>query len=168
MTAWDSTNAPPQGPSFLWDSTRELTPELLGSSVFPEAWREFFFRSQYVPIQTDEAVFPKRVLVVLGLVADGDPFATLTANASANDAVLSLSTTDGLPSAPNPDWADLNQLLLIGNEWVVFDEAMPKSVTILKRGARFTVPAAHYAGTPVYFPRVFSTEVLIPGGRMPR
>jgi hypothetical protein len=168
-TTWLSTVSPADGgPHFLWDYTRKLGPGSLGSANFPEGWKHAPFHSEEGDVNADEVVFPGRVLVSIGLVPDDEPFAYLTKDISSGDDRMYLSTTDGLPAGMGEDWADMHQLLYVGGEWIVYEEAVAKSVRALQRGARFSTASAHSSGEPVWSVLVFTTEIYLPAAKMPR
>ncbi|GAB4165949.1 MAG: hypothetical protein Kow00107_11380 [Planctomycetota bacterium] len=168
-TSWLSSVFPDSGgPHFLWDSTRKFGPGALGSQNFPEGRKHAPFHSESGETTSQERVFPGRILVSIGLVPDDEPFAYLTKNISSSDSEVFLNTTDGLPSGDTEEWADLHQLLYVGGEWIVYEQARDRSVTVAQRGARFTAAKAHYAGEPVWKVLVFTTEVFVPAAKMPK
>ncbi|MDZ7816149.1 MAG: type II secretion system protein [Planctomycetota bacterium] len=169
-----STEYPPDpdaeicGPEIKWDNKRLLDPIAFGTNIFPEKWKEFAFRSNVSPVYADEWVYPRKVLVIIGIVPDTDPYAYLTQSVDSNDMELYLDTTDGLNYSADEEERNIRQYLLIDREWICFESASGGRVTVHKRGARFSNAASHYEDTPVYFPRVFATEVYIPTGYLPR
>ena len=168
-----STNYPPVsgsdgkiGPEIKWDSSRSRSPESLGTALFNELWKPFRFHCP--SLGYDEKVFPTRVLIIIGLVPDDDPFAYLQGNISATDDEITLDGTDGMTGNTDEEYCDIHQLIYIDGEWITYNGIDSKTLHVQSRGARFTEPAKHYDGAAVYCPRIYSMEVLLPGGFVPR
>ncbi|MFA4987234.1 MAG: prepilin-type N-terminal cleavage/methylation domain-containing protein [Candidatus Brocadiia bacterium] len=171
-TTWDTTVSPvaktgPRGPEVKWDAYRMLAPEMMGSASFPVGWRDFAYPPMGVSTP-DEYVLPQRVLVILGMVPEAEARYSLARNITAGDTEIPLDTTDGVYARSGEEDADVTNVLLIGNEWVTFSDVDVNKVFVRTRGSRFSTAQAHTAGTPVWFPRVYSIEVYLPGGILPR
>ncbi len=162
---WDGNAAPryeegkPVGPSFIWNSARCLL------NLEGDPFGDFFYLAP--SSDRDEQAVPECVLLVIGMIADDFPFARIQQTMLKDDDTMALDTTEGLAVRGDGEAADIFQVLLVGDEWVVYDALDGNVLHLRRRGAKGTEAADHLSGTEVYRPRVFIREIRLPAGILP-
>ena len=137
-----------RGPEKIWDSTRGFT-----------SLREFYYHRGPISFQdpTDD-VFPSKVRITLTVDSPMPRcvYTKLTAPISPSDDRIPVMSTRGFPPGDDND-----SFLLIGKEWIQYEEKDGDGFIVIERGARGTTADNHEEGDVIRVGRTFSRTVFI-------
>jgi hypothetical protein len=146
------------GPLDYWDSTRAILAPPDEVADDPEMFHTFRGRASLTNPRDD--ILPAKVMITLVVreqLAAGSTTYLATNLSEGESGSFFVEHPGRLPRDGG--------FVLIGDEWIEYDEVTGATVTIKQRGARETFPAAHEAMNEVVVGRTFTTIVHVPGYR---
>ncbi len=134
------------GPSLLWDSSR----------VINEGDVARFFLHKSKRLNDPDFSYPEiaQVTLVIESQASEGRGSTLVDGISESDVSIRVTSTRGMPDAPN--------FVKIDGEWVEYSEKSMTELKLKRRGARASVAASHNPTARVRFGETYVRDVHVP------
>jgi prepilin-type N-terminal cleavage/methylation domain-containing protein len=155
---WDPSQAPPEGPLSVWDSTRGVMPKGKGFDGF---WFAKSSGAQEKPTLDDptDDTYPRKVRVTMVVEESGQAARTgmLLEDLPPDATFMEISDTAFLPAIDTT-----RRYVKVDAEWIEFQGIETgRRITGCKRGARGTTPALHARGAKVHHGRTIVREIAV-------